>query len=135
MISAPNRPNSGEARVMQQDSSMVLGDLIRQHRLRQGLTQEELAARAGDGLSVDTVANIERGRTRPYRHTLQALLGALGLTGDRERHGRGRLARHSAGRRGRAWGTGGVAARPGPGPTDAADRAGAGGGRPDGAAA
>jgi predicted ATPase/transcriptional regulator with XRE-family HTH domain len=62
----------------------VLGDLLRGHRLRRGLTQEELAAAAGGSLSVDTVANVERGRTRPYRHTLQALIGALGVTPSEE---------------------------------------------------
>ena len=63
-----------------QEQSTALGDLLRRHRLRLGLTQEELAAAAGDGLSVDTVTNVERGRTRPYRHTLEALLGPLRLS-------------------------------------------------------
>jgi predicted ATPase/DNA-binding XRE family transcriptional regulator len=62
-----------------QERSTALGDLLRRHRLRLGLTQEELAAAAGGGLSVDTVTNVERGRTRPYRHTLEALLGPLRL--------------------------------------------------------
>jgi predicted ATPase/transcriptional regulator with XRE-family HTH domain len=57
-----------------------LGDLVRQVRLRRGLTQEELAELAGGNLSVDTVANVERGRTRPHRHTFQALLSALRAT-------------------------------------------------------
>jgi transcriptional regulator with XRE-family HTH domain len=64
---------------MRQERATVLGDLLRQHRLRRGLTQEELAEMVGGGLSVDTVANVERGRTRPYRHTLQTLLDALEL--------------------------------------------------------
>ena len=63
-----------------------LGELLRRHRERLGLSQEELAQRAGAGLSVSTIANIERGRSRPYRHTLEALAEALELEGEeRER--------------------------------------------------
>jgi predicted ATPase/DNA-binding XRE family transcriptional regulator len=54
-----------------------LGDLLRRMRVRRGLTQEELAALIPEGLSVDTVSNIERGRVRPRRHTLLALLDIL----------------------------------------------------------
>jgi predicted ATPase/DNA-binding XRE family transcriptional regulator len=56
-----------------------LGDLLRRFRERRGLTQEELATRVVPPLSVHTVGNVERGRTRPYRHTLQALSAALEL--------------------------------------------------------
>ena len=54
--------------------------LLRQCRLAAGLTQEELAERAG--LSVDGIGNLERGRRHPYRHTLVQLADALALTGD-----------------------------------------------------
>ncbi len=62
----------------------ALGALLRRHRARRGLTQEELAERAGGGLTAKTIGNLERGRTRPYPHTLRALAAALGL-GDAER--------------------------------------------------
>ena len=61
---------------------MGLGELLRRHRERLGLSQEELAQRAGAGLSVGTIANTERGRSRPYRHTLEALAEALELEGE-----------------------------------------------------
>ncbi|HZU11761.1 MAG TPA: tetratricopeptide repeat protein [Chloroflexota bacterium] len=62
-----------------------LGTLLRRYREERGLTQEDLAERAGQGISVSTVSNIERGRTRPYRHTLEALCAALELdTNERE---------------------------------------------------
>ncbi|MFG2056395.1 ATP-binding protein [Micromonospora sp. NPDC048930] len=56
-----------------------LPDLLRGHRLAAGLTQAELAARAGVG--VRTVRDLERGRSaRPQRTTVDLLAGALGLT-------------------------------------------------------
>ncbi|NES29663.1 helix-turn-helix domain-containing protein [Micromonospora terminaliae] len=57
-----------------------LPDLLRGHRLAAGLTQAELATRAGVG--VRTVRDLERGRaTRPQRTTVDLLADALGLTG------------------------------------------------------
>jgi predicted ATPase/transcriptional regulator with XRE-family HTH domain len=56
------------------------GDLLRRHRLAAGLTQEELAERAG--LSRRGISDLERGaRTHPYRETLTLLVDALGLSG------------------------------------------------------
>jgi transcriptional regulator with XRE-family HTH domain len=56
------------------------GAVLRSHRLRAGLTQEELAARAEIG--VRTVRDLERGRaSRPQRTTVELLAAALGLTG------------------------------------------------------
>ena len=51
---------------------------LRALRERAGLTQEELATRAG--LTAHAVSALERGtRTRPYPHTVRALAGALAL--------------------------------------------------------
>jgi predicted ATPase/DNA-binding XRE family transcriptional regulator len=53
------------------------GDLIRTRRIANGLTQAELAERAG--LSVRGLSDLERGvRTRPQRETVERLLAALG---------------------------------------------------------
>ena len=55
--------------------------VLRSHRLRAKLTQEELAARAAVG--VRTVRDLERGRaSRPQRTTVELLAQALGLAGD-----------------------------------------------------
>ena len=62
----------------------ALSDLLRGHRLALGLTQAELAGRAGVG--VRTVRDLERGHaTRPQRTTVDLLAGALGLTGSARR--------------------------------------------------
>ncbi len=55
------------------------GDLLRQHRLAAGLTQESLAERAG--LSVHGIQKLERGATHPYLDTAQRLIVALQLGG------------------------------------------------------
>jgi transcriptional regulator with XRE-family HTH domain len=56
-----------------------LGNLLRRHREPRGLLQEEVAALVDPPLSVNTIGNVERGRTRPHRHTLDLLMEALGL--------------------------------------------------------
>ncbi|TDB72380.1 helix-turn-helix domain-containing protein [Micromonospora sp. KC721] len=62
------------------DGRPPLGELLRGHRLAAGLTQAELAERAG--LGVRTVRDLERGRaSRPQRSTVELLADALGLTG------------------------------------------------------
>src|SRR6516164_1960254 len=58
----------------------TFGDLLRQHRLEAGLTQEALAERAG--LSVHGIQKLERDVTRPYPDTVQRLLLALQLSVD-----------------------------------------------------
>jgi transcriptional regulator with XRE-family HTH domain len=57
-----------------------LAALVREYRDLRGLTQEQLAGRAG--LSERTVRNLERGRIRrPYPDTVRRLAEALELTG------------------------------------------------------
>src|SRR5690349_18490666 len=54
--------------------------LLKAHRRAAGLTQHELATRAGVG--VRTVRDLERGRaSRPQRTTVDLLADALNLTG------------------------------------------------------
>jgi predicted ATPase/DNA-binding XRE family transcriptional regulator len=58
----------------------VFGDLLRERRVAAGLTQEELAERAG--LSVRGISDLERGaRARPHRDTLLRLADALAIQG------------------------------------------------------
>jgi predicted ATPase/transcriptional regulator with XRE-family HTH domain len=61
-------------------AAAALDSLLRARRRAIGLTQSELAARAGIG--VRTVRDLERGRaSRPQRSTVELLANALGLTG------------------------------------------------------
>lgn len=56
---------------------------LRRRRLAAGLTQEELAERAG--LSVDAISALERGvRRRAYPSTVRSLIAALELSGGPE---------------------------------------------------
>ena len=55
--------------------------LLRRHRVSAGLSQEDLAERAG--LSVRAISDLERGARRaPYRETVHLLANALLLTAD-----------------------------------------------------
>ncbi|HZS94767.1 MAG TPA: helix-turn-helix domain-containing protein, partial [Chloroflexota bacterium] len=80
-------------------SSEEFSRLLLQFRVAAGLTQRQLAARAG--LSARGISNLERGvRRYPYPYTVQALAGALALSPeDRTRllaaaHPEHRLGRH-----------------------------------------
>src|SRR2546430_13543701 len=53
-----------------------LGERVRQLRVAAGLTQTDLA---GDRFSKEYVSQIERGKTRPTRETIQWLAGQLGV--------------------------------------------------------
>jgi predicted ATPase/DNA-binding XRE family transcriptional regulator len=60
------------------------GDLLRHYRTAAGLTQEELAERAG--ISRRAISDLERGaRTRPWRETVAMIAGALDLNPDERR--------------------------------------------------
>ena len=59
----------------------MFGVVLRAHRLRVGLTQDELAAKAG--VSVRNLRDIETGRVaRPRVSTVRLLAHALGLAPD-----------------------------------------------------
>ncbi len=62
-------------------SASAFGSMIRTYRREAGLTQRELAAKAG--LSVAALRDLEQGRRhRPRPNSLAALAGALGLDSD-----------------------------------------------------
>jgi len=52
-----------------------MGQRLRQRRLDAGLTQQELARRAG--VRLETISRLENGHRYPALHTLHALLGVL----------------------------------------------------------
>jgi tetratricopeptide (TPR) repeat protein/DNA-binding XRE family transcriptional regulator len=58
---------------------VTFGHILRTHRLRQGLSQADLAVRAG--LAERSVRGIEIGRVRPRPGTVRLLAEALGLAG------------------------------------------------------
>ncbi|MBO0867802.1 MAG: helix-turn-helix domain-containing protein [Micromonosporaceae bacterium] len=60
-------------------STSAFAALLRGHRRAKGYTQEEFAARSGVG--VRTLRDLERGRARPQRATVDLLATALGLRG------------------------------------------------------
>jgi len=82
MTQPARQPGSGEASV-EPAAPSEFGAWLRQRRVRAGLTQAELATRAG--LTARGIAALERGRRkRPYLHTVHVLATALDLS-DAER--------------------------------------------------
>src|SRR5215210_465921 len=74
-----NGPGQEEG-LMETDTGLAFGDLLRRHRDSAGITQESLAEMSG--LTPQAIGLIERGeRRRPHRHTVQKLAKALALTG------------------------------------------------------
>src|ERR687887_2229600 len=65
-----------QPRTAPQPSSLRLGERLRQLRVAAGMTQTELA---GDRFSKEYVSQIERGKTRPTRETIEWLAGRLGV--------------------------------------------------------
>src|ERR1700687_5805006 len=57
-------------------SGLRLGERLRQLRVAAGLTQSDLA---GERFSKEYVSQIERGKTRPTRETIEWLAGRLGV--------------------------------------------------------
>ncbi|MGH2602373.1 MAG: helix-turn-helix domain-containing protein, partial [Dehalococcoidia bacterium] len=64
---------------MTPEQATSFGERLRRHRERAGLSQEELAERAG--LTASAIGALERGtRRRPYPNTIRLLSAALGLS-------------------------------------------------------
>src|SRR5437763_16903385 len=65
-------------------AGLRLGERVRQLRVAAGLTQSELA---GDRCSKEYVSQIERGKTRPPRETIEWIAARLGVDPDFLAHG------------------------------------------------
>jgi tetratricopeptide (TPR) repeat protein len=76
----PNVSESSATRQQQRlaaaQAGLRLGERLRQLRAAAGMTQAELA---GDRFSKEYVSQIERGKTRPTRETIEWLAGRLGV--------------------------------------------------------
>src|SRR3989440_6531456 len=73
-VSASTAPR--QQRVSAAQAGLRLGERLRQLRVAAGLTQTDLA---GDRFSKEYVSQIERGKTRPTRETIQWLAERLGV--------------------------------------------------------
>ena len=72
-----------EVRYMEVDRPQAWGELLRHYRGRAGMTQEQMAERAG--LSTRGVQDLENGRSRvPHAVTVQRLAQALGLPAEEQ---------------------------------------------------
>jgi tetratricopeptide (TPR) repeat protein len=71
-----SRPARRTTTSLAPDARFGLGERLRQLRVAAGLTQGELA---GERFSKEYVSQIERGKTRPTRSTLEWLAGRLGV--------------------------------------------------------
>src|SRR5512142_1615235 len=65
-----------QGRVLAAQAGLRLGERLRQLRVAAGLTQTELA---GDRFSKEYVSQIERGKTRPTRETIDWIAARLGV--------------------------------------------------------
>src|ERR1051326_4252242 len=79
---ATMRSGRSSKRMDHHGEAISFAALLRGHRHAAGLTQEQLAERAG--LSVHGIQKLERGATHPYRDTAQRLIAALRLEGEDE---------------------------------------------------
>src|SRR5512146_3558399 len=72
----PRASVTTQIRTVAQPGSARLGERVRQLRVAAGLTQTDLA---GDRFSKEYVSQIERGKTRPTRETIEWLASRLGV--------------------------------------------------------
>src|SRR5215831_12030634 len=82
-VGPPSRPPDRRHAMSGADGASTpgFGALLRRYRLEAGLSQEELAERAG--MSSKAIGALERGdRQRPYPATVRRLADALGLAGE-----------------------------------------------------
>src|SRR5437764_413355 len=70
------RLTATKQRAMGAQTGLRLGERLRQLRVAAGMTQTELA---GERFSKEYVSQIERGKTRPTRETVEWLAGRLGV--------------------------------------------------------
>src|SRR5712672_332415 len=75
LVQMPQRI-TGETRPAAAPRPPRLGERLRQLRVAAGLTQSELA---GDRFSKEYISQIERGKTRPTRETIEWLAARLGV--------------------------------------------------------
>src|SRR5205085_11381295 len=77
-FSTPHMPeiSATKQRATGAQAGLRLGERLRQLRVAGGMTQTELA---GDRFSKEYVSQIERGKTRPTRETIEWLAGRLGV--------------------------------------------------------
>src|SRR5215472_18762654 len=71
----PMRDTASRSTRRTNTESLRLGERLRQLRVAAGLTQSELA---GERFSKEYVSQIERGKTRPTRETIEWLAAKLG---------------------------------------------------------
>src|SRR6187455_2923266 len=91
--SMPRASVTTQIRTAAQPGSARLGERVRQLRVAAGLTQTDLA---GDRFSKEYVSQIERGKTRPTRETIEWLAAKLGVDADERSRVEGMLARAEA---------------------------------------
>src|SRR5215472_2585761 len=72
----PMRDTASRSTRRTNTESLRLGERLRQLRSAAGLTQSDLA---GDRFSKEYVSQIERGKTRPTRETIEWLAARLGV--------------------------------------------------------
>src|SRR5436190_3358809 len=75
-VSDPTATRQQQQRMSAAQAGLRLGERLRQLRVAAGMTQTELA---GERFSKEYVSQIERGKTRPTRETVEWLAQRLGV--------------------------------------------------------